>query len=103
VLGTSRRMAGGRAVFWELIRIERGDDGVTRLTNHLKGGKEAWFKLVHTSAREAIFENPTYDFPNRVLYRVQPSGSLYARVESVGGKAPKVLEFEMAPVRCPGK
>ena len=47
---------------------------------------ETVFPLVKFTASELVFENPTHDFPQRVIYR-KVSGGLVARVEgAVNGK-----------------
>ena len=51
------------------------------------------FKLVKLTSGEAVFENPTHDFPKRIIYRLNGDGSLTARVEGDGTEKEKAQEF----------
>lgn len=67
MLGVHRDVKGGRAVGFEFVRIAMTKDGVAYLAQ--PGGKPATaFKLVESSPAKAVFENPTHDFPTRVVY-----------------------------------
>ncbi len=39
------------------------------------------FKLLRISETEVVFENPTHDFPQRIIYRKRDPG-LWARIEA---------------------
>ena len=44
------------------------------------GQPETTFPLVKASATELVFENPTHDFPQRILYRKASDGTVSAAV-----------------------
>ena len=53
------------------------------------------FKLVGIRKDSAAFENPTHDFPTRILYVKNPDGSLTASIEGPveGQEAPRRIDF----------
>lgn len=67
MLGMHRDVKGGRAVSFEFLRIAMTKEGIAYLAQ--PGGKPATpFRLIESSAGRAVFENPTHDFPTRILY-----------------------------------
>lgn len=96
MLGTSCTVAGGRTAFFEFMRIGVRD-GAIYYTAHPMGGKGTDFKLVRSGPREAIFENPAHDFPQRIIYRREPGGRLLARVEGRKEDKDMAEEFPYLP------
>ena len=45
------------------------------------GGPMTVFPVLSLTATEVVFSNPDHDYPKRVIYRKQPDGSLFGRVE----------------------
>ena len=43
--------------------------------------KPVLFKMTSLTDSEVVFENPEHDNPKKILYRIQPDGSLYAMTE----------------------
>ncbi|MGH9805166.1 MAG: DUF6265 family protein [Candidatus Acidiferrales bacterium] len=80
LLGMSRTVAGGKTVFFEYLRVEARPDGVYYVA-HPKARPGTDCKLVRCEGEEAVFENPEHDFPQRIIYRKKPDGSLDARIE----------------------
>ena len=39
------------------------------------------FKLKEMGDKRVVFENPTHDFPQRVMYWIEPDGVMIARIE----------------------
>lgn len=95
----SRTLAGGRTVAHEFLRIEEHEGQVT-LVARPSGQPEASFKMIQSSANEVIFENPQHDFPQRVIYRLQPDGSLVGRIEGISKGKPRAIDFPMKRVPC---
>jgi Domain of unknown function (DUF6265) len=102
MLGMSRTVAKGRIVEHEFLQI-RVQEG--RLVYVAKPSRqpEATFTAVAASAREVIFENPAHDFPQRILYRLQPDGNLAARIEGTEKGQTRGIDFPMVRVACAGK
>ena len=56
--------------------------------------------MIQSSATEVIFENPEHDFPQRVIYRLQPDGLLVGRIEGISKGKPRAIDFPMKRVPC---
>ena len=88
---------------WEQMRIEA--DPATGLLSFVafpQGAERAVaFRLVRSGPREAVFENPAHDFPQRVIYR-REGNRLTGRIEGAGGRS---MEWRYRPARlntrCP--
>ena len=92
MLGVNRQVAGGKAVFFEFLRIEQRGEEVFYVAQP-KGRAGTDFQQVEGKENEATFENPEHDFPRRILYRREGKGSLYARAEGEEGGNARVLEY----------
>lgn len=99
-LGISRTTAGGETLAFEFMRIQQEANGEIYFIALPSGQKEARFKLVKSGSREAVFENPAHDFPQRVIYRLQDAGSLFGRIEGTSKGKEKAIDFPMKRVRC---
>ena len=98
MLGMSRTIVNGKTPFFEFLQIRR--DGEDLLYVARPQGKEPTsFKLVKLNDGEAIFENATHDFPQRIVYRKLIDGLLAVIEGEDKGKAKRV-EFPMRRVRC---
>ena len=58
------------------------------------------FTAVRVTEREAIFENPTHDFPTRITYRLQADGGLLAVAEGRANGQTRALEFPYRAASC---
>src|SRR5688572_21746616 len=88
MIGMGRTIAGGKAVDHEFMRIEQRGDDVVFIARPKANKEDTVFKLITLTAAEAVFENPTHDFPQRVIYRLGPTGGLNGRIEgTINGKA----------------
>jgi hypothetical protein len=99
MLGTSRTLRAGRAVFHEFIRIEQKGNDVF-YTPRVGSAPPVSFRAVKLTAEEAVFENLEHDFPQRIIYR-KGDGSLPARIEGSVGGALKGQDFLYRRVACP--
>jgi hypothetical protein len=69
-----------RMVSFEFLRIET--DGGSLVYIAQPGGRPPTrFPLAEIAARRAVFANPAHDFPQRIIYWLDDSGALHARVE----------------------
>ncbi len=55
--------------------------------------KEVGFALVQEVPGSWIFENPSHDYPNRIIYQLVSDTSLYARIENTKGNKKKEFRF----------
>jgi hypothetical protein len=100
MLGMSRTVSKGRIVEHEFLQL-RVQDGKLVYIAKPSGQAEATFTAKTIGAREVIFENLAHDFPQRIIYRLQPDGNLAARIEGPMNGQTKGLDFPMKKVACP--
>lgn len=67
MLGLSRTLKSGKTVFSEFMRIEKTSDGFAYRARILPGQPGTLFTLIRSTDTEAVFENPTHDFPQRIV------------------------------------
>ncbi|MCG3125915.1 MAG: hypothetical protein CHACPFDD_00742 [Phycisphaerae bacterium] len=89
LFGFSRTIRGDKTVEFEFLRIE-SIDGRLHYVAQPGGRAPTRFRLTRlTAAREAVFENPEHDAPQKITYQRRGETELHARVE--GGMP--ALEF----------
>jgi len=99
LIGMSRTTSEGRTVAYEFLLIREGSKGLEYVARP-SGQAEAVFTAVRVTDREAVFENPTHDFPTRITYRLQPDKSLLAVVEGRVSGQPRAIEFPYRAASC---
>jgi len=80
MLGMGRSVRNGRTAEYEFLQI-REVSGALAYVAKPSGQAEATFPVKTLTDSEVVFENPAHDFPQRVIYRRNPDGSVTARVE----------------------
>lgn len=100
LLGMSRTVRDGRIVEHEFLQI-RVRDGRLAYIARPSGQAEAVFTATSVGPREVVFENPAHDFPQRIIYRLQPDGGLAARIEGTANGKSRGVDFPMRRVTCP--
>lgn len=85
MLGTSVTVKGGRAVFFEFLRIDRRGDSIVYIAQP-RGRAPVEFTLAEPRTNRAIFVNPANDFPRRIIYELG-GASLRATIDG-GEDAP---------------
>lgn len=101
MLGMARTLRQGRVVEFEFMQIRAEADGQLVYVAQPQGRPPTEFRLVRQGEAEAVFENPTHDFPQRVIYRRESAQRLVARIEgSMQGKA-RGVDFPMTRASCP--
>src|SRR5687767_10418538 len=65
MLGTSLSGRTDKALSFEYMRIAADGQGVITFWGSPEGRPPVPFRLTEISSREAVFENPTHDFPTR--------------------------------------
>jgi len=99
MMGIARTAKGERVVFSEFMRIQTRE-GVLVYTPRIgTNAKPVEFKAIRQSASEVVFENPTHDFPQRIIYRLTDKG-LFARIEGVDKGKERGEDFPMQPAPC---
>lgn len=100
ILGMSRTVSGGKTVEYEFMQIREDKDGAIYYVAKPSGQGEASFKLIKLQNREAVFENREHDFPQRIIYRIQSDGSLFARIEGLSRGKERGFDYPMTRARC---
>jgi hypothetical protein len=100
MLGMGRTVSKGKTVEYEFVQIREGGDGSIYYVAKPSGQSEASFKLIKYQNREATFENPEHDFPQRVIYRLEPDGSWFARVEGTSNGKARGFDYPMKRGQC---
>jgi len=98
MLGVSRTVKGDKAVSTEFLKIAP-EGGVLVYTPRIGNREPVPFKLLRISETEVVFENPTHDFPQRIIYRKQ-EGGLFARIEAGEKGKEKGQDIPMKKVGC---
>jgi len=99
MLGISHTVAEEKTREFEFMRIMQDANGDIFFVAKPSGQKEARFKLREMKGREAIFENPDHDFPQRIIYR-RDGDSLLGRIEGVSKGQARAVDFPLKRVRC---
>ena len=99
MLGMSHTVANGQTREYEFMRIMQEENGDIFFVAQPSGQKETRFKLMVVSEREARFENPAHDFPQRIIYR-RDGDSLVGRIEGVSKGKERAIDFPMTRADC---
>ena len=82
MIGIHRDVAKGRTVSFELLRIESQKDQIVYLSMPNGRSPATPFPLKEASGTRVVFENPTHDFPQRIIYW-RDGEVLHARTEGL--------------------
>ena len=90
MLGMGRAVRGGKLRDYEYTRIVETGGSLAYIAEP-SGQEKATFALKSLTANEAVFENPTHDFPQRVIYRRLGRDAVTGRIEGqIGGRTTSV-------------
>jgi hypothetical protein len=101
MLGMGRTVTGGSTSEHEQMQI-REEGGRLIFTAKPSGQAEASFVSLEVADSSVVFENKAHDFPQRIIYRLQPDGSLLARIEGERGGKQQGVDFSMSRAVCGG-
>jgi Domain of unknown function (DUF6265) len=101
MLGVSRTVKGSKTVAHEFMQIRELADGRLAYIAEPSGQRRTEFPLKGLTDTEAVFENPTHDFPQRVAYKLESPDALRARIEGQRNGRERVIEFPMRRTPCP--
>lgn len=99
MIGAGRTISGGKTVDYEYLRVVEEVGGIFYIAKPTGNKEETRFKLVRASASEVVFENPTHDFPQRVLYR-RDGDKLNARIEGTKDGKTRGMDFPYLRAKC---
>ncbi len=92
MLSVGRVVSGDRMVLFEYLRIIERDGGLVYIAQP-KGAPPTEFKATSVKPNEVVFENPQHDNPKKILYRLEPDGTLYAETSGDERGKPARQEF----------
>ena len=92
LLGLHSDVKEGRLVSWEFFRIDTTKDGTFYFASP-RSAPPTPFRLVEVGEKRVLFENRQHDFPQRILYWLDSTGALHARVEGPEGGSTAPLEW----------
>jgi hypothetical protein len=99
MIGSGRTVKAGKTVDYEFVRIVDETDAIYYIAKPTANKEETRFKLIKSSASEVIFENPTHDFPQRVIYRLDGQ-KLNARIEGINNGKTSGVDFPYTRAKC---
>jgi hypothetical protein len=99
LFGMSRTIIQEKTVAFEYMRIHQDESGIL-LTAQPSRQKEASFRLTQATSDSVAFENPQHDFPQRIIYRKDSSGGLFARIEGKTNGQERGIDFLMKRAKC---
>jgi hypothetical protein len=100
MLGLSRTVRDGKTIEYEFMQIREIAPGQLAFVAHPSGQPQAAFPLVRSAPGELVFELPTHDFPQRVIYRLVEPDRLHARIEGTVKGEDRGVDFHMKRAEC---
>ena len=79
--GTGVFLSRGDTTYMEKLRIEMRNGDIFYVADVPQNPEPVTFKLTSYKESEVTFGNPEHDFPQRIIYALQPNGTLPARAE----------------------
>lgn len=80
MIGMHRDVGKGRTLGFEFLRIEQQGDAIVYLSMPNGRSPATPFPLKELSGTRVVFENPSHDFPQRIIYW-KDGADLRARIE----------------------
>jgi len=96
MIGIHRDVAGGKTRLFEFLRIEQQADQIVYLSMPNGRSPATPFPLKEVSGTRVVFENPTHDFPQRIIYW-KDGNDLRARIEGTMNGKPGSQEWTWSP------
>jgi hypothetical protein len=97
MLGMSRTVRAGRTTATEFVTL-RIVDGTIVYEANPSGQKPTPFRATTASPDRAVFENPSHDYPKRIVYERKADAAITASIDDgVGGKR---VEYPYRRVAC---
>jgi hypothetical protein len=100
MFGVGRTVKNGKTVEFEFMQLRTNAEGKLVFIALPSGQQEATFVASAIGHDSVTFENPTHDFPQKVIYRLQPEGRLVARIEGTRDGKVRGVDFPMKRVSC---
>lgn len=99
LMGMSRTTRGDDLAEYEFTRIARVEGTLTYLAMPV-GQAPTLFKATKITDDEALFENPTHDFPRKIQYWRKGKDSLKAQISGPTRNGPKTITWDYKRAKC---
>ena len=99
MIGVGRTMKAGKLIDFEFLRIVEDANGLAYISRPSANKEDTTFKILRSAAGEIVFENPTHDFPQRIIYK-RDGGKMNARIEGTTNGKLRGVDFSYVRVRC---
>jgi len=100
MVGMSRTVRNEKMGAYEFLRIVEDSTGINYISRPSQNKEDTAFKLVKWATNEATFENPTHDFPQRIIYKLVKPDQLWARIEGTMNGKVNGVDFPMTRAKC---
>jgi hypothetical protein len=96
MVGMHRDVGKGRTMLFEFLRIEQKGDQIIYLSMPNGRSPATSFPLKELSGTRVVFENPSHDFPQRIIYW-KDGNDLRARIEGTQNGKMSGEEWRWSP------
>lgn len=100
MLGVSRTVRNDTLVEFEHLQIAERGGHLVYIAQPSRQPRAEFTTRVASDTLVA-FENPSHDFPQRIIYRRRGADSLLARIEGTMGGQARSVDFPYVRARCP--
>lgn len=101
MLGVGRLIRNGKTVEYEFLRVHLDEQSRVVYTATPSRQKETSFIASQIADGTATFENPTHDFPQKIVYTRTTPASMSVRIEGARQGAQRSIEFQFERAACP--
>jgi hypothetical protein len=92
-----------RGMSFEFLRIVETPGGLSYMASPNGRSPATEFKLKEMGDKRVVFENPTHDFPQRVIYWREADGSMKARIEGTIQGKERSMEWRFERAKAEAK
>lgn len=103
MLGVGRTVRDKKVLEFEFLRIVEDTNGLTYISRPSANKEDTSFKLIRYATNEIVFENPTNDFPQRIIYKLLGPEKLTARIEGTMNGKTRGIDFPYTRAKCEGE
>jgi hypothetical protein len=100
MMGAGRTIRNGKVVSTEFFSVTETSEGVVLNVQLRLATKATPFRAKEITASFVTFENPEHDYPQRIVYRKLPDGSLLGRIEGTDKGKERAIDYPMKRASC---
>ena len=99
MVGLSRTVKGGKAIFTEYTQIREQNGALSMFVQLGLAKSTTEFRLTKSSPNEAVFTSDLEN-PHQLIYRKKDDGSLFARTEGTKNGKPVFEDYPYRRAQC---